>query len=200
MINEWEYSQKSKTQDQLFNAFRNSQLSSILKAENAPPPPNLIYNSTTDFLQDFGKLATINGSITYIVQQVPIIGTLLLVGGLGYSTLTLFKRKSANNNTKLNMLGKMVIGTGSAITGSLSGAFFGQTLIPVPILGAFIGGVVGGVIGSASSMYILDEFDKETEWPVSIKNSFNWIFNQNIDLLWCIVKGEIIVKNIIEQC
>lgn len=41
----------------------------------------------------------------------------------------------------------MTIGVAGAVGSGIVGAAIGQTLIPVPILGAFIGGFVGGFIG-----------------------------------------------------
>lgn len=54
----------------------------------------------------------------------------------------------------------MALGTGSALTGSFSGALLGQAVIPVPILGAFIGGVIGGIIGGTSSNYAIQMINK----------------------------------------
>ncbi|KAL4449739.1 hypothetical protein ABPG74_008112 [Tetrahymena malaccensis] len=118
------------------------------------------YQSTTDFLKDFGKIATINGSITYIVQKLPIVGTLLMIGGLGFSTYQLYQNKVANSKSKMGQIGKMALGTGSTITASFSGALIGQAVIPVPILGAFIGGVIGGIIGGTSSNYAIQMLNK----------------------------------------
>lgn len=42
-------------------------------------------------MKDFGYNATINGSITYLVEKVPVFGTILLVGGLGYTSLKLYE-------------------------------------------------------------------------------------------------------------
>ena len=51
------------------------------------------YKNSKDFITDFGKIATINGSITAIVAIIPVFGTLLLIGGLGYTTLSLYNNK-----------------------------------------------------------------------------------------------------------
>lgn len=44
-------------------------------------------------------------------------------------------------------MGNMGIDTASSVGSGLLGAFIGQSLIPVPVLGAFIGGVIGGLVG-----------------------------------------------------
>lgn len=59
------------------------------------------YKSTGAFLKDFGYVATINGSMTYLIKKVPILGTLLLIGGLGFSTLKLASNKVANTKSKI---------------------------------------------------------------------------------------------------
>ena len=42
-------------------------------------------------MKDFGKIATVNGSITAIVTMIPIFGTLLILGGLGYATISIYR-------------------------------------------------------------------------------------------------------------
>lgn len=44
-------------------------------------------------------------------------------------------------------MGNLTIDTASSIGSGILGAFIGQTLIPVPVVGAFFGGLVGGFIG-----------------------------------------------------
>jgi hypothetical protein len=45
------------------------------------------YKNTNEFVKDFGFMAAVNGTLTYIVESVPVIGTLLLLGGLGYTSI-----------------------------------------------------------------------------------------------------------------
>ena len=51
-------------------------------------------------MQDFGFNVTLNGTITLLAERIPIFGILLLIGGLGLSSLNLFKNNVANSNRK----------------------------------------------------------------------------------------------------
>jgi hypothetical protein len=57
------------------------------------------------------------------------------------------KNKIASNEKKFSNFGKIAIGTGATFGSSVTGGIIGQTLIPIPLLGAFIGGLIGGIIG-----------------------------------------------------
>lgn len=46
------------------------------------------------------------------------------------------------------------MGSATALGTGLLGATIGQSLIPVPVLGAFIGGLVGGFIGELGTRTI----------------------------------------------
>jgi hypothetical protein len=41
------------------------------------------YSSSKEFLADFGKQATVNGSVMYVATTVPLLGSLIMLGGLG---------------------------------------------------------------------------------------------------------------------
>jgi hypothetical protein len=57
-------------------------------------------------------------------------------------------------------LGNLTIDTASSVGSGILGAFVGQSLIPVPFLGAFIGGVVGGLVGELGGKAISKYLDK----------------------------------------
>lgn len=42
-----------------------------------------------------------NGSITYIMMQMPLIGNLITVGGFGYFVFKIFKNPTANQKNKI---------------------------------------------------------------------------------------------------
>jgi hypothetical protein len=83
------------------------------------------YQSTTDFLKDFSYIAAINGTITYVVQRVPLFGTLIIIGGLGYKTLSIVNNKVDNLNSKVGKFGKLMLEGGTTVGGSISGAILG---------------------------------------------------------------------------
>lgn len=83
------------------------------------------YNNTSEFLADFGYIAAVNGSITYLISSIPIFGTLLLVGGMGYTTLTLYSNKTANLKSKMSKVGYMALNAGSTIGGTVTGSLIG---------------------------------------------------------------------------
>jgi hypothetical protein len=118
------------------------------------------YSSKTEFLKDFGYSAAKQGSLLYIVQQVPVLSVLVLVGGLGWTTLKLYENKTANGLSKLKQVGKIAVNTGAGIGAGVTGAILGQMLIPVPVLGAFVGGMIGGIIGYKSSHSVIELLNK----------------------------------------
>ena len=110
---------------------------------------------------DFGFNATLNGSISLLVDKIPFIGSLFLLGGLGWSSLKLYKNRIANNNSKFLKAGQIAISTGTAISGSIGGAILGEFLIPIPILGALVGGFVGSLFGATSTQIIIKNINKK---------------------------------------
>jgi hypothetical protein len=44
-----------------------------------------------------------------VVRKIPIFGTLLLIGGLGFSTLEIVKNNVTNFEQKLNQFGKLAL-------------------------------------------------------------------------------------------
>ncbi|KRX05275.1 hypothetical protein PPERSA_00576 [Pseudocohnilembus persalinus] len=119
------------------------------------------YNNPQEFLLEFGYISAMNGSVTYLVQKIPIFGPILLLGGMGWTSLKLYNNKCANGKTKLQQASKLVLNTGTAIGGSISGAFIGQAVIPVPILGALVGGVIGGFMGTQASSMLIQQLNKQ---------------------------------------
>lgn len=53
-------------------------------------------------------------------------------------------------------MGNLTIDTASSLSSGILGAFVGQSLIPIPVLGAFIGGVVGGFVGQLGGKALSD--------------------------------------------
>lgn len=76
-------------------------------------------------MKDFSYIAAINGTITYVVQRVPIFGTLIIIGGLGYKTLSIVNNKVDNFSSKVGKFGKLMLEGGTTIGGSISGAIIG---------------------------------------------------------------------------
>ncbi len=44
---------------------------------------------------------SVSGSLSYLLEKIPVFGMLLFVGGLGWATLKLYQNKTANNSSKL---------------------------------------------------------------------------------------------------
>jgi hypothetical protein len=49
------------------------------------------YKSKRDFMKVFSKTAAMNGSMTYIIINTPVIGKLIAIGGIGYSVSSIYK-------------------------------------------------------------------------------------------------------------
>lgn len=96
---------------------------------------------------DLSKGAAISGTFNYLIYNVPIIGYLFVTGGYTYSFYSIFSNKYSTVDKKIKEMGNLTIDTASSIGSGIIGALIGQTLIPLPVVGAFFGGVVGGFIG-----------------------------------------------------
>lgn len=105
------------------------------------------YDSVGQFMGTLSKRMMIGGSLNYMLTSVPLLGYIFITGGYTYSFYYIFKNKYANSDKKLREIKHMTIGTASSIGSGLLGATVGQTLIPIPVLGAFIGGFIGGFLG-----------------------------------------------------
>jgi uncharacterized membrane protein len=98
-------------------------------------------------MTDLSKRTIVGGSVTYMINTVPILGYIFITGGFTYSFYYIFSNKFSNKKKKLRDLGNMTIGTATSIGSGILGAAIGQTLIPIPVLGTFIGGFIGGFLG-----------------------------------------------------
>jgi hypothetical protein len=105
------------------------------------------YNSASDFMMDLSKGAAISGTFNYLIYNVPLVGYIFVTGGYTYSFYSIFSNKYSTFDKKFQEMGNMTIDTASSVGSGILGAFIGQSLIPIPVVGAFIGGVVGGFVG-----------------------------------------------------
>ena len=58
------------------------------------------YSCKKEFLKDFGSNAAINGSITYLILNMPIIGKLVAIGGFGYFAMKIYNNSTASRESK----------------------------------------------------------------------------------------------------
>jgi hypothetical protein len=93
------------------------------------------------------KRTVIGGSFNYLLMQVPLLGYVFVTGGFTYTFYYIFSNKYANTDKKMREIRNITIGSATSVSSGIIGAMIGQTLIPVPMLGAFIGGLVGGFLG-----------------------------------------------------
>ena len=105
------------------------------------------YESVSDFATDVSKRAAVGGTMSYMLATLPILSYIFIAGGFSYSFYYVFSNKKNNLKRKFEQVGNIGIDTVSSLGSGMLGAFIGQSLIPVPILGAFIGGLVGGLLG-----------------------------------------------------
>ncbi len=105
------------------------------------------YDSVGDFVFDLSKKSIISGTFNYIATNIPLIGILFATGGYTYTLFGIFSNKIVNKTKKFQQMGYITFDIASSLGTGLIGAVVGQTLIPIPILGAFVGGFVGSFIG-----------------------------------------------------
>lgn len=112
----------------------------------------------TKFLKEFFLACTISGSMTVILASIPILGKLILIGGLGYQAADVLRNADIQTIKKIEKIVGISLSMTVTVGTSLGGAVAGQILIPVPVLGAFIGGMVGGLVGGFSTSAVLNKF------------------------------------------
>jgi len=67
----------------------------------------------------------INGTLTLILTNLPVLKVLLLVGGLSYLTLSMYNNETLNTKEKWKKTGKVVLSTGSGIGTTVGGIALG---------------------------------------------------------------------------
>lgn len=105
------------------------------------------YTEAADFFRDLSQRAVLAKSIQEIMQTFPIVGFLMAAGSFGRAFYQIFSNKFSTDSKKLAQITGFTIKTGATIGTSILGAFVGQALIPVPVVGALVGTVVGGLLG-----------------------------------------------------
>lgn len=81
------------------------------------------------------------------MHTLPIVGFMLAAGSITKAFFRIFSNRFSTDTKKLSELTGFVVKAGATIGSSMVGAFLGQALIPVPIVGALVGTVVGGIVG-----------------------------------------------------
>lgn len=109
------------------------------------------YKSANAFLLDLSTSTLIGGSLTFALTQVPILQYFIIAGGFTYSFYYTFHNKTTSTKKKLKQLGKTSVTAVGSVGSAVAGMMLGQTLIPVPFLGAFVGGVIGGFLGATGT-------------------------------------------------
>ena len=105
------------------------------------------YDSVGDFMFDFSKRSIISGTVSYIAKNIPLVGILFATGGYTLTIYNIFGNKHVNKTKKFQQVGYVTFDIASTFGTGLLGAVVGQSLIPVPFLGAFVGGFVGSFVG-----------------------------------------------------
>ena len=104
-----------------------------------------INNISKNFARDAGSSV----AITVLVSTMPLIA-ISLASVLGVKAINdLRKNKFIKSQRKAVIISDILARAGTKTAFAVGGAIVGQSLIPVPFLGAFIGGVVGGFTASA---------------------------------------------------
>jgi hypothetical protein len=105
------------------------------------------YESIGDFVFDLSKKSILSGTFNYVATNIPLLGILFATGGYSYTLFGILSNKNVNKSKKFQQMGYITFDIASSLGTGLIGAAVGQTLIPVPFLGAFVGGFVGSFIG-----------------------------------------------------
>lgn len=119
---------------------------------------------------DLSKNTVISGSMSYILLSVPILSYFMIAGGLTYTFYHTFNNEATSTLKKFKQLGKTSMTAVGSVGSALAGMMLGQTLIPIPFLGAFVGGVLGGFLGQTGTNLMTKLMAKE-----SFRNLVNYL-------------------------
>lgn len=112
------------------------------------------YNSMGEFVLDLSKRTIISGSFNYVATNIPLIGLIFVTGGFTYSFYYILSNQMVTKRRKMQDIGFMTLDAASSLGSGILGAVIGQSLIPIPFLGAFVGGLIGGFVGEAGGKKI----------------------------------------------
>lgn len=115
------------------------------------------YDSVGDFVFDLSKKSILSGTFNYIATNIPLVGVLFATGGYTFTLFSIFRNKNVNTTKKFQQMGYITFDVASSLGTGLIGAVVGQSLIPVPFLGAFVGGFVGSFIGEIGGKAITNK-------------------------------------------
>ena len=59
-------------------------------------------------------------------------------------------------------MGKVTVTAVGSVGSAVAGMMLGQTLMPVPFLGAFVGGLIGGFLGQTGTTLVNTLMNKES--------------------------------------
>lgn len=105
-------------------------------------------------------------------------------GGYTYTLYSIFSNKIVNKKKKIQQVGVITMDMLSSLGTGLLGAVVGQSVIPIPIVGAFIGGMVGGFIGEIGAKVITSKMESHRfkeiikELELSIQPGGYWEVNK----------------------
>jgi hypothetical protein len=103
---------------------------------------------------NLSKRSVINGTFNYVATNIPLIGIMFATGGYTYTIYSIFSNRIVNKKKKIQQVGFITVDMISSFGSGMLGAVIGQSIIPIPFLGAFLGGMVGGFIGQLSASVI----------------------------------------------
>lgn len=119
------------------------------------------YDSIGGFVVDFSSKTLVSGSLSYLVERIPMIGYFLVAGGFTYSFYRVMKSKFKTTSKKIRDLGTMALDTGASIGAGIIGGIVGEVVIPVPFLGMFVGSVIGGFLGNLGKDVIVKHLESK---------------------------------------
>lgn len=105
------------------------------------------YKNANDFFIDLSKAAMVGGTITVLLEEVPILNYFIIAGGLSYTVYSNYTDEISSSMKKMKQIGKASFLAVGAVSSTVAGMMIGEIVIPIPIFGAFVGGLVGGFIG-----------------------------------------------------
>ncbi len=105
------------------------------------------YRNANDFFIDLSKAAMVGGTITVLLEEVPILNYFIIAGGLSYTVYSNYKDEISSSLKKMKQIGKASFLAVGAVSSTVAGMMIGEIVIPIPFFGAFVGGLVGGFIG-----------------------------------------------------
>lgn len=83
------------------------------------------YESANDFFADLSRTAMVGGSITILLEEIPILHYFIIAGGLSYTVYKTYQDEITSSLRKMKQIGKASFLAAGSVTAIIAGMMIG---------------------------------------------------------------------------